>query len=92
MKITQLINNNGNPVANHFVIHCSDGRTVLQSYESMVAEISRHTGTIVLGPDWDYSATTLKHLKAFLGLNSSKKELQKRIDAGNIVVTDIQVS
>lgn len=79
---TQMINANGNPVANHFIITDADGYT-LQSYQSKVAHID-HTGNITLGSDWDYSATTIKHLKTFLGVTLSKKQMQERIDQGTI--------
>lgn len=85
--VSQLINSRGNPAANHFVIQCKDGSTVLQSYNSLVAKVKGDE--IILGPHWDYSATTLKHLKTFLNTSLSKKDIQKRIDAGEIVVTDI---
>lgn len=90
MKVTQLINNNGNPAANHFIIQCSNGDTVLQSYDSLVAKIDKN-GNVTLGPDWDYSNTTLKHLKTFLGTNESKKELQKKIDSGIFTLDDINI-
>ncbi len=36
--ITQLINDKGNPVANHFVIN-KEGELYLQSYQSIVAKV-----------------------------------------------------
>ena len=57
MKVQQFYNKN------QFVI--TDGNTVVfQSYDSTIARIEG--GVLVLGSDWDYSKTTLKHLYLFL--------------------------
>jgi len=81
----------GKPVANQFVIKIKrvfpTGRVreteVFQSYDSVIAKsISEYGGAApsesytIVDPDyWDYSATTLKYLKQFLGTNLSKAEL-----------------
>jgi len=101
-QITQLINDRGNAVVNHFVIH-RDGDRYLQSYNSIVAKIDNHYSPlqetliclqpfklVTLGSDWDYSRTTLKHLRTFLGdalgFVSSTAELRKAIKDGDIVI------
>jgi len=88
-QITQLINDRGNAVANHFVIY-KDGDRYLQSYQSIVAKIETPFKAVILGNDWDYSRTTLKHLRAFLGdalgFVSSTAELRKAIRNGDIEV------
>lgn len=57
MKVQQFYNKN------QFVI--TDGATIaFQSYDSTIAQIKN--GVLVLGEDWDYSKTTLKHLYLFL--------------------------
>lgn len=57
MKVQQFYNKN------QFVI--TDGTTIVfQSYDSTIAQIKN--GVLVLGEDWDYSKTTLKHLYLFL--------------------------
>jgi|APSaa5957512576_1039674.scaffolds.fasta_scaffold104543_2 hypothetical protein len=81
MRVTQLINNKGNAVANHFII-IKGGSTYLQSYNSIVAKIDNFSNEVTLGIDWDYSATTLKHLKTFLEINDSKKWINEAIDNG----------
>jgi len=86
MQITQLINSRGNAVANHFVITDNNGARYLQSYKSIVAKVDGPESYWVFGPDWDYSVTTLKHLKSFLGFSGAKKELEAGISAGKIVV------
>ena len=88
MKITQLINSNGNAATNQFNIQTNKGN-YFQSYQTIIAFQDRYGNTPVLSSAWDCSATTLKHLKLFLCTSLSKKEIQKRIDAGSIIVTDI---
>ena len=52
----------------------------LFSYDTLVAKISE--GKVTLYPDWDYSATTLRHVRAFLEANgftaTSKKQIAKQ--------------
>lgn len=63
MKVRNLINANGNVVANQFVIE--DGNTIcFQSYDSIVAKKDGRVFT--LGCDFDYSRTTSKHLHTFM--------------------------
>ena len=39
----------------------------LQSYKSIVAKYDKETKNIYLGYDWDYSRTTMKYVKMFIG-------------------------
>ena len=78
-RVTQLTNNNNNPVANHFVIHQGDTE-YLQSYNSIV--VKREGNKITLGQDWDYSPTTLKHVKHYLGIHDSVKTIRKDLAYG----------
>ena len=87
MKITQLINSNGNAATNQFNIQTDKG-DYFQSYQTIIAFQDRDGNTPVFSSEWDCSATTLKYLKIFLGTNLNKKEIQKCIDAGSIIVTD----
>ena len=74
--VRQLINNNGNPAANQFVINTSNA-VYFQSYDSVVCKVKG--GQITLSDHWDFSNTTRKHLYIFLrgqgcrGLNSAKE-------------------
>tara|TARA_R100000479_G_scaffold22289_1_gene8479 strand:+ start:1078 stop:1341 length:264 start_codon:yes stop_codon:yes gene_type:complete len=44
------------------------GDTVyLQSYKSIVAKYNKETKIVYLGYDWDYSRTTMKYVKKFIG-------------------------
>ena len=68
-KVTNMLSNAGNPVANQFVIEDGWKRT-FQSYDKTIAT-NYHYGQdreITIDPDYyDYSATTMKYLKKFLG-------------------------
>lgn len=91
MQVTQMINSKGNPAANQFVINTDKGQ-YFQSYETLIAFKPRNGDTPVLTDSWDCSTTTLKHLKLFLGTSLSKKELQKRIDSGALILdNDLEV-
>tara|TARA_R110002012_G_scaffold284758_1_gene475663 strand:+ start:692 stop:1012 length:321 start_codon:yes stop_codon:yes gene_type:complete len=39
----------------------------LQSYKSIVAKYDKETKIVFLGYDWDYSRTTMKYVKKFIG-------------------------
>ena len=93
MLITQLINNQGNAVKNQFVI-INNGIIYFKSYSSTIAKITLN-GTLILGKNWNYSNTTLKHLYEFLRQNNlakiaNKKTLQYLIDNKKITVIDSQ--
>lgn len=87
MRVFQLANNcfqiNG-----EYWIFC-------QSYNSLVAMYSYRSGKLILGRKWDYSRTTLKHLKLFLNQltpeyeNLTKKDLLKLLDEGKIEYDDM---
>jgi len=67
------------------------GRYILKSYDSLIAVIDEK-GNLFFGNNWDYSATTSKHLNFFLSSYYfgkkplTKAEKQKRIKAGDILV------
>jgi len=73
----------GNPVANQYEIE-TDKYYVFQSYNTIIAKKERgFLGKVILDPYyWNYSRTTLKYLKQFLGENLSKKEIEERIKNG----------
>lgn len=83
---TNLINTRGNKVTNQFVITQFDNNGLVkqitfQSYNSIVCEIVPNCGMgydclIRFGRDYDYSNTTMKHLKKFLSDYPVTRELQ----------------
>ena len=87
--ITSIINSRGNAVPNQFVISDEKGQT-FQSYRTIIANISPE-GVVTLDEDsWDYSVTTLRHLKTFLGTTASKATICKRIDSGEYLTSSLK--
>lgn len=60
MKVTNFYDNK-----NQFIILGDNGEIEFQSYDSIIAKISK-SGTLEFSERWDYSKTTLKHLYIFL--------------------------
>ena len=86
--VQQLINDNGNPAANQFIIKTKKA-TYFQSYDSVVCKLDGVN--IVLSTNWDYSNTTRKHLYMFMRQNgyynlSSAKEVRKGISEGRVTL------
>lgn len=90
MKVEQLENKN------QFVIYSPSG-IIFQSYQSVIAFFDKDTKTLLLGKDWNYSKTTLKHLYIFLEnycnfklwdnikySNNKRKAIQDAINLGLI--------
>ena len=87
MKVKQFYNKN------QFIIE-SENATYFQSYESTCAKVEGEA--LTLGSDWNYSATTRKHLYLFLknycyniykmivNSNNKSKSIQKLIDKKSI--------
>ena len=80
----------GNPVANQYLIE-TDKHFFFQSYNSIIAKKERgFLGKVILDPYyWNYSRTTLKYLKQFLGQNLSSKEIEQRIKNGTYKTTNL---
>ena len=88
MKVSNMYSNNGNKVANQFVITLPENVTVFKSYNTVIAQ--NRNGKIVLDSQaLEYSATTTKYLLHFLGTNESKKQLQDKIKSGFYQVADL---
>ena len=85
MKVSNIVNNRGNIVANQFLI-IDGNKTYFQSYRSIIVKIEN--GQIMLDPVyWNYSRTTSKHRSTFL--NESTKETQKKIESGVYVFVNL---
>ena len=83
-----MYSSNGNKIANQFVITLPENVTVFQSYNTVIAQ--NRNGEIVLDSKaLEYSATTTKYLKQFLGTSESKKQLQDKIKNGFYQVEDL---
>ena len=88
MKVSNMYSSNGNKVANQFVITLPENVTMFQSYNTVIAQ--NRNGKIILDSKaLEYSATTTKYLKQFLGTTESKKQLQDKIKNGFYLVEDL---
>ncbi len=86
IKVKNMINNNGNSIANQFEISTDEG-VIFQSYNSIIAKIM-NSGQVYLDENyWDYSVTTGKYRNMFL--LEKKKETQSKIDSGEYILTDL---
>jgi hypothetical protein len=85
MKVSNIVNNRGNIVANQFLI-IDGNKTYFQSYRSIIVKIE--DGQIMLDPVyWNYSRTTSKHRSTFL--NESTKETQRKIKEGVYILANL---
>jgi ArsR family metal-binding transcriptional regulator len=87
MRVSNIINNNGNTVANQFVIRDRNNLT-FQSYTSIIFIFDYDAQTITFGRNWDYSRTTMKHLQTALNeigiTRQNSKSIYKSINSGLI--------
>jgi hypothetical protein len=85
MKVSNIVNNRGNIVANQFLI-IDGNKTYFQSYRSIIVKIEN--GQIMLDPVyWNYSRTTSKHRSTFL--NESTKETERKIKEGVYILANL---
>lgn len=89
--VRQLINDNGNPAANQFVIRTQKA-IYFQSYQSVVCKLDGIN--VVLSLDWDYSNTTRKHLYIFLRQNgyyglTSARAIRNAIKHGTVTLKKV---
>lgn len=87
MNVTQMINDKGNAAVNQFVITTDEGQ-YFKSYDTLIAFKPRCGATPVITSSWCASATTMKHLKLFLGCSLSKAQIQSRINTGSLIVNN----
>jgi hypothetical protein len=73
----------GNPARDQKVITTTQGR-YLQSYDSVVAFIPNEPGPIKVGPDYDYSSTTIYYVGKFLHMNLPK--IREGLKQGTILL------
>ena len=85
MKVQNMTSNNGNKIANQFVIYTDNG-SIFQSYNSTIVKID--SGKTYLDKNtWDYSKTTGKYINIFL--NESKKDTEEKIKSCEYILTDL---
>ena len=88
MKVENIKSNNGNKIANQFVITDDHKNIYFQSYNSMIVKKDTLYNQIFLDQKyWNYSNTTGKYRNIFL--NETKKETEKKIKDGTYVLTNL---
>jgi hypothetical protein len=91
MKVENITSNNGNKIANQFIITDEDnGHTYFQSYNSII--VKKYVGqtqqhTFLDQKYWNYSKTTGKYRNIFLG--ETITETKKKIKSGEYILTDL---
>lgn len=89
MNVSQLINDNGNPAANQFVIQ-ADGHNIFKSYNTFIAWAEFGEGKVTLDTKaLDYSRTTSKHLYIFLRDYTGHKSIQNRKDVERLIKSGV---
>lgn len=95
MKVSNIVNNRNNIVANQFIIE-TDNATYFQSYKSIIVKIEEGeirngvnaSDKVTLDPVyWNYSRTTSKHRSTFLG--ESTKETERKIKEGVYILANL---
>ena len=82
-----MTSNNGNKIANQFIITDDNNNMTFQSYDSCIAKKIRN-GLIYLDETyWDYSVTTGKYRNQFLGEGIA--DTRKKIASGEYILTDL---
>jgi hypothetical protein len=90
MKVENITSNNGNKIANQFVITDDNGNQFFQSYNSMIVKKynSYYLKPVELDKKyWNYSNTTGKYRNIFL--NETITETKKKIKSGEYILTDL---
>ena len=92
MRISNLVNDNGNHAVNQFLVETTE-RIYFQSYERIIAVKDNNNGKITLSQDWDYSKTTSKHLYIWLRdytrhRVSGRDDVAELIENGTIKVVE----
>jgi len=84
-KVENMLSSNMNSIPNQFIIKTKNA-VIFQSYSTIIAVKSDNK--IYLDKNsWDYSVTTGKYRNLFLGFD--KKETEKQIKNGQIILTDL---
>ena len=93
MKVSNLINNNGNPAPNQFVITNNGGNLIyFQSYDSVIARYDKNSQKLYISELWNYAKTTSKHFYIFIEdytcYRGNRKSVLENIANGTFAVVD----
>ena len=92
LKVANMTSDNGNKIANQFILKDANGDISLQSYDSLVCQIRKgglgFNRVVAFGRDWNYSRTTTKYVNKFLqdnGLDvlAGTKNIREGIERGH---------
>ena len=90
MKVQNITSNNGNKIANQFVITDDKQNEYFQSYNSMIVKKDYESDQVKIYLDqkyWNYSNTTGKYRNIFL--NETIKDTRAKIKNGTYILTDL---
>ena len=89
MKVENMTSNNGNKIANQFIIYDTDNNyTYFQSYNSIIIQKIENECFIYLDEKyWNYSKTTSKYRNKFL--NMTTKEIENAIKDNTILLINL---
>jgi|6_EtaG_2_1085325.scaffolds.fasta_scaffold76497_2 hypothetical protein len=90
MKVENITSNNGNKIANQFIITDNEDNKYFQSYSSMIVKKGYENNKYGVYLDqkyWNYSTTTGKYRNIFLG--ETIKDTKKKIKSGEYILTDL---
>ena len=87
IRVSAMDNNNGNLSSNQFIVNDGKGTTCFQSYNTLIARLDP-AGNITLDEKhWDYSRTTSRYLKTFLG--EIKSATRMKVESGEYALADL---
>ena len=90
MKVENIESNNGNKIANQFVITDDKQNEYFQSYNSMIVKKDYESDQVKIYLDqkyWNYSNTTGKYRNIFLG--ETIKDTKAKIKSGEYILTNL---
>ena len=90
MKVENITSNNGNKIANQFIITDNEDNKYFQSYKSIIVKKGYENNKYGVYLDkkyWNYSNTTGKYRNIFLG--ETITETKKKIKSGEYILTDL---
>ena len=90
MKVANIESNNGNKIANQFVITDDRGNEYFQSYSTIIVKKDYDYEEVKIFLDqkyWNFSNTTGKYRNIFLG--ETIKDTRAKIKSGEYILTDL---
>lgn len=91
--VENMYSSSGKQVPNQYNIFVYGEKGTLRVFKSYQSIIAVKVNSVVTldSSKWDYSNTTLKYLKEFLGTRMSKKEIIAKIESGEFGLADLNL-